>query len=91
MLLRDRVPAYITWDRFEANQARLAANRNTAATPGAPRNGPAVLSGLVRCGRCDRKMAVRYAGAGNRLSYACARGSADYGEPLCQGLSDGAE
>jgi DNA invertase Pin-like site-specific DNA recombinase len=90
VLIRDRVPAYITWDRFEANQARLTANRSTAATPGAPRNGPSVLAGLVRCGRCGRRMVVRYAGPSNRPSYTCTRGSADYGEPLCQALSDGA-
>src|SRR5262249_23869516 len=56
VLIRDRLPAYITWERFEANQARLTANRNLPATPGAPRNGPAVLAGLVRCGRCGRRM-----------------------------------
>ena len=27
VLIRDRLPAYITWARFEANQDRLAANR----------------------------------------------------------------
>ena len=90
VLIRDRLPSYITWDRFEANQTRLTANRNTGATPGAPRNGPSVLSGLVRCGRCDRRMVVRYAGPSNRPSYTCTRGSVDYGEPLCQALSDGA-
>ena len=37
MLIRDRLPAYITWERFEANQERLAANRNLPSTPGAPR------------------------------------------------------
>jgi DNA invertase Pin-like site-specific DNA recombinase len=89
VFLRDRVPAYITWDRFAANQARLQANRTTLATPGAPRNGSAVLAGLVRCGRCGRRMTVRYAGAKNRPSYTCTRGSADYAEPLCQGLSNG--
>src|SRR5439155_779194 len=73
VLIRDRLPAYIPWDRFEANQARLAANGNGPATLGAPRNGPAVLAGLVRCGRCGRRMLVRYAGASNRLSYACTR------------------
>jgi len=78
----DRLPAYITWDRFEANQARLTANRQLPATPGAVRNGPAVLAGLVRCGRCGRRMAVRYAGPRGRPSYACTRGSADYAEPL---------
>jgi len=90
VLLRDRLPAYITWDRFEANQARLTANRNGSGTPGSPRSGPSVLAGLVRCGRCNRRMVVRYAGASNRPSYTCTRGTVDYGEPLCQALSDGA-
>ncbi len=90
VLIRDRVPAYIAWERFEANQQRLTANRNLPATPGAPRDGPALLAGLVRCGRCGRRMVVRYAGPSKRPSYACTRGSADYAEPLCQGLSNGA-
>jgi Recombinase/Recombinase zinc beta ribbon domain len=88
VLLRDRLPAYITWERFEANQERLAANRNLPNTPGAPRQGPALLAGLVRCGRCGRRLMVRYSGAQQRVSYTCTRGSADYAEPLCQGLSN---
>jgi DNA invertase Pin-like site-specific DNA recombinase len=87
VLLRDRLPAYISWERFEANQARLLANRNLPGTPGAPRNGPALLAGLVRCGRCGRRMMVRYPGPGKPVSYTCTRGSSDYGEPFCQGLS----
>jgi DNA invertase Pin-like site-specific DNA recombinase len=89
VLIRDHLPAYITWDRFEANQARLTANRNRPTTPGAPRNGPALLAGLLRCGRCGRRLVVRYTGA-NRTTYTCTRGSADYGESLCQALSHGA-
>lgn len=88
VLLRDRLPAYISWERFEANQARLVANRNLPSSPGAPREGPAVLAGLVRCGRCGRRMVVRYAGPKQLVSYTCTRGSADYGEPLCQVLSN---
>jgi len=88
VLIRDRLPAYISWERFEANQERLTANRNLPSTPGAPRNGPALLAGLIRCGRCGRRMVVRYSGPKNRVSYTCTRGSADYGEPLCQGLSN---
>ncbi len=88
VLLRNRLPAYIAWERFEANQARLRANRNLPNTPGAPRQGPAVLAGLIRCGRCGRRMTVRYAGSKQRVSCTCTRGSADYGEPLCQGLSN---
>jgi DNA invertase Pin-like site-specific DNA recombinase len=89
VLIRDRLPAYISWDRFEANQQRLTSNRNLPSTPGAPRNGPAVLAGLVRCGRCGRRMAVRYSGPKHHPTYTCTRGSSDYGEPLCQGLSNG--
>jgi DNA invertase Pin-like site-specific DNA recombinase len=89
VLIRDHLPAYISWDRFEANQTRLAANRNTAATPGAPRNGPSLLAGLVRCGRCGQRMVVRYDGRRGLVSYSCSRAAADYGEPLCQGLSCG--
>ena len=89
VLIRDRLPAYTTWDRFAANQARLTANRQLPVTPGAVRNGPAVLAGLVRCGRCGRRMVVRYAGPRNAPSSTRTRGSADYAEPLCQGLSNG--
>jgi len=89
VLIRDRVPAYITWDRFEANQERLSANRSLPATAGAPRDGAAILSGLVRCGRCGRRMVVRYPGAADRPPYTCNRGAATYGEPICQGLSHG--
>jgi DNA invertase Pin-like site-specific DNA recombinase len=89
VLIRDRIPAYITWGRFEANQERLRANRNSPTTAGAPRNGPAILSGLVRCGRCGRRMVVRYPGPAHRPSYACTRGTVDYGVPVCQGLSHG--
>ena len=88
VLIRDRLPAYIPWDRFEANQARLTANRNLPTTPGAPRNGPALLAGLLRCGRCGQRMVVHYPSS-NRTAYNCARGAADYGVPLCQSLSHG--
>lgn len=88
VLIRDRLPAYISWERFQANQERLTANRNLPSTQGAPRQGPAVLAGLVRCGRCGRRMLVRYAGPKPLVSYTCTRGSADYGEPLCQVLSN---
>jgi DNA invertase Pin-like site-specific DNA recombinase len=90
VLIRDRLPAYITWERFQANQERLDANGTHPTSPGAPRNGPALLAGLLRCGRCGRRMMVRYSGPKGRLTYTCTRGSADYAEPLCQALSAGA-
>ena len=61
VLLPGRLPAYITPEEYEANIARMAANRQTAAAPGAPRDGAALLSGLLRCGRCGgHRMTVSY-------------------------------
>nr|WP_202974008.1 recombinase family protein [Fimbriiglobus ruber] len=83
VFLRDRFPAYISWERFEANQLRLAANRSRAGSPGAIRNGTALLAGVVRCGRCGKRMYVRYTRTG-RPSYVCSTLRSDYGLPLCQ-------
>lgn len=65
VLLRDRVPAYITWERFEANQERLHANCQRTHTPGAPRNGPGAAgrSGPLRAVRATPAGAVRRAEA----------------------------
>ena len=60
VLIRDRVPAYISWDQFLANQQRIDENRSLPSVPGAARGGKALLSGLIVCGRCGRRMNVTY-------------------------------
>lgn len=87
VLIRDRLPAYIRWERYCANQQRLAANRARHDSAGAPRQGAALLGGLLFCGRCGRRMAARYWGRKHTPGYTCARGSTDYAEPVCQSLS----
>jgi DNA invertase Pin-like site-specific DNA recombinase len=87
VLIRDRLPAYISWERFQANQERLAANRARHDAAGAPRGGAALLGGLLFCGRCGLRMAARYCGPGNAPAYACNRATVGYAEPLCQSLS----
>jgi hypothetical protein len=87
VLKRDHLPAYITWERFCANLNRLDSNRTNKDAPGAPREGPALLKGLLRCGRCGQRMRVRYSGRKNTLCYACTSNTSSYGEPLCQSLS----
>ncbi len=87
VLIRDRLPAYISWDRFQANQDRLDANRARHDRPGAPRQGASLLAGLIRCGRCGQRMTVRYSGPKSRHNYNCSRGSSTYADPLCQSLS----
>src|SRR6516164_3759782 len=83
VLLPGRLPAYITPQEYEANVARMAANRQTAATPGAPRDGSALLSGLLRCGRCGgHRMTVRYHTPSSRNpahGYVCAFEQVNYG------------
>ncbi len=83
VLLPGRMPAYITAGEYEANVARMAASRQTAATPGAPRDGSALLSGLLRCGRCGgHRMTARYHdGSGSRSAhgYTCAFYQVNYG------------
>jgi DNA invertase Pin-like site-specific DNA recombinase len=84
VLLPGRLPAYITPQEYEANIARMAANRQTAATPGAPRDGSALLSGLLRCGRCGgHRMTVRYhdgrGAARSAHGYDCAFYQTNYG------------
>ena len=86
VLIRDRFPAYISWEQFEANQQRLAQNQSRAKAQGAPRSGPSLLGGLVYCGRCGNRLMVQYSGRANRLRYQCARNSQNLGEPLCQGI-----
>ena len=87
VLIRDRFPAYITWERFQVNQERLAANRARHEAQGAPREGAALLKGLLRCGCCGQRMTVHYAQSADRYAYVCGRAVADYAEPLCQSLS----
>lgn len=89
VLLPGRVPAYISAERYWANQERLEQNRARADSLGAPRRGPALLSGLLVCGRCGYRLVVNYNNAHNGLRYNCTRGLVCYGEPECQSLSGG--
>jgi DNA invertase Pin-like site-specific DNA recombinase len=90
VLLPDRLPAYIAWPQCERNLARLGANRARADAVGAARHGPALVAGLVRCGRCGQRMLVRYGRRGAegwQATYVCTRMHSDYGAPVCQHLA----
>jgi hypothetical protein len=74
---------YVDWDRAEAIRAMVSENV-PASTRGAPKLGAALLSGLLRCRRCGRKLSVQSTGAKGQIPrYACVRGRIDYGEPNC--------
>ena len=83
------LPAYISVEQYERNLARLAANRARAESLGAPREGPALLGGLVACGICGHRLQVSYETSGQGLTgrYCCQRRHHTYGEPRCQQMA----
>src|SRR6266536_4253030 len=83
------LPAYVSMEQYERNLARMAANRARAAAAGAPRNGPALLGGLVACGICGHRMQVNYESSRQGLTgrYCCQRRHHTYGEARCQQMA----
>lgn len=77
-------PAYISWETYVKNQDKLRQNTTQAraATSGAPREGVALLVGVAICGRCGRRMSVRYNSGNAGSTYAC-WGESSRGESLC--------
>ena len=90
VLIPDHHPGFITWEKYEANTARLRSNwRGPRDQPGgAVREGRALLQGLLRCARCGRIMQTGYSGTkGNCPRYLCARAKQLYaGEHVCQSI-----
>jgi DNA invertase Pin-like site-specific DNA recombinase len=72
VLQRDRFPAYISWERYLANQQRLLSNCSWPEAPGVPRAGAALLPGLLVCGACGRRMHAGYRSKA-RPYYECMR------------------
>jgi DNA invertase Pin-like site-specific DNA recombinase len=67
--IHDHHRAYISWDDFLANRARLAANLTRAGARPA-REGSALCQGIIACGSCGRPMATRYH-ANGLAAYEC--------------------
>jgi DNA invertase Pin-like site-specific DNA recombinase len=83
-LIPDSHEGYISWERFQRIEQMLAENYNRSDRVGAPKQGAALLAGLLRCARCGRKLTVAYTGrTGDMLRYGCCRGQLDNGDPKC--------
>ena len=85
VLLLDHHSGYISWEKYLENQQRLEANVAwDGEGSGAPKVGSALLSGLLRCGRCGRKLQVAYSGNGGRVPrYVCRGDRGDRGSSSC--------
>jgi DNA invertase Pin-like site-specific DNA recombinase len=75
---------YVSWEQFERVQQMISDNHLGHGRPGAAKRGAALLTGLLRCRRCGRKLTVRYTGSQHDvLRYSCYRGWLDNGEARC--------
>jgi DNA invertase Pin-like site-specific DNA recombinase len=66
--------SYISWEQYLKNQQKLRNNLCRSVTQGAPRDGDALLSGLLLCGQCGYRVGTTYSNDGLHY-YRC------YGEP----------
>jgi DNA invertase Pin-like site-specific DNA recombinase len=71
---------YITWETYLRNLEKLADNAARRPSRGAPREGRALLTGVMICGRCGRRMKTIY--SGNYWIYKC-HGEVDQGARVC--------
>ncbi len=80
---------YITWEIFDTNQQQLRDNAQAQGKErrkGPPREGVALLQGIVLCGKCGTRMTVRYTSLGQQLvpNYMCQRHGVEHGKAICQ-------
>src|SRR6266542_5989849 len=84
VVLHDHHPGYIDWETFLRNEARLQRNRTNAGER-PPREGEALLQGILVCGGCGRQMSTRY--PAGRGYYECSKSRADHVEtPRCRSV-----
>jgi excisionase family DNA binding protein len=82
VLITEHHEGYIDWPTYEHNQRVIADNTNMRGemARGSLRQGEALLAGLLRCGRCGRKLHVSYNGQdGNTSRYNCRGASINHG------------
>src|SRR6266851_3025281 len=94
-LIREAHPGYITWAEYEENLSRLHDNGQAYGADrrhGPPREGPALLQGIVVCGRCGARMTIRYYVSHRDVlpEYVCQREGIEHAQGPCQRIVGGA-
>lgn len=85
-VIHDHHSAYISWDEYLANLKKLTENMSHdfyGENRGAAREGSALLQGLALCGRCGRRMSVRYQNTKNRRSQYMCLPNVAVPDPIC--------
>lgn len=86
VLIQDHHEGYVSWDVYERNQRVIKENAAMKApmARGPARGGQSLVSGLLRCRRCGRKLHIKYGGeSGNIARYSCVGAHLNQGEGKC--------
>ena len=85
VMIKDHHEGYISWEEYERNQQQLALNNyGRAGGVKSGRGGKALLSGIMTCGRCGRRLSVSYTGnPRSRPVYRCDKPNLMMGLPRC--------
>lgn len=87
VLILNKYPAYITWDQFLQNQQKTQQNCTHKNRGGPPREGSALLAGILFCGHCGRRLHPRYQAKSGRPGYHCSTSHLTATVPhACQGV-----
>ena len=82
-LIQDAHEGYISWDEYQSNQRILTSNAKAYSSDRrpSPREGPALLQGIILCGRCGKRMTLRYHQRQGKLKpqYVCQRDNIENG------------
>ncbi len=90
-LIYNHHEGYVSREDFERIQRMISQNAQSRASAGPVKRGPALLTGLLRCRRCGRKLTVLYSGKSGLVArYTCHRGSFDYADSRCIALGSSA-
>lgn len=87
--LQQHHAAYLDWEAFEKNQERLQQNCSRPSQPGVPRQGRALLQGIVYCARCGHKLNVQHRSGREKFSpcYVCQHEYRDGDDQICQSMA----
>jgi hypothetical protein len=86
VLIREHHPGYICWEQYLKNRQVMAKNlaQRKGEVGGAAKKGPALLSGLMRCGCCGRGLQVVYSGSRGQVGrYVCTSDRVQRGSSAC--------
>jgi DNA invertase Pin-like site-specific DNA recombinase len=82
-LIQDAHEGYVSWDEYQTNQRILTSNAEAFSSDRRPppREGPALLQGIILCGRCGKRMTLRYHQRQGQLKpqYICQRDKIENG------------